>query len=73
MNDKIYTKELDKLKRSTDPSFIVSKGTRDNRFEKCLSCPEYNRDAIVNYCNKCLCVMAIKTWLKESTCPINQW
>lgn len=73
MNDKKYKKELEKLKQSTDRSLFVSKSLRDDRFEKCFSCPEYNKSAIVNYCNKCLCVMAIKTWLKESKCPINQW
>jgi hypothetical protein len=41
------------------------------RFEICKACPELFD--LTKQCKKCGCFMALKTKLKESTCPIGKW
>jgi hypothetical protein len=49
----------------------TAKKIRDERYEICKSCPELFKPT--RTCKKCGCFMAMKTWLKDATCPINKW
>jgi len=44
---------------------------RNKRLDICRSCPEFNK--ITTQCNRCGCIMSMKTTLKNSECPIGKW
>jgi len=48
----------------------------DKRLAICAVC-EHSRDLYsrgwINYCNKCGCMLKIKTRLKNNQCPIGKW
>ena len=48
----------------------------DKRLAICKECP-HSRDLYsrgwINYCNKCGCMLKVKTRLKKSQCPIGKW
>lgn len=44
----------------------------EERRNKCNSC-ELKSKFIVDYCDKCKCVIALKTKAIEERCPIGQW
>ena len=45
--------------------------TSDARYEICKTCPELFD--LTKQCKKCGCFMALKTKMKEATCPIGKW
>jgi hypothetical protein len=48
----------------------------DKRLAICKEC-EHSRDMFsrgwINYCNKCGCMLKIKTRIKSNQCPIGKW
>jgi rRNA maturation endonuclease Nob1 len=44
---------------------------RNARYETCKGCEELFQPT--KTCKKCGCFMAMKTWLKEATCPLGKW
>lgn len=54
----------------------VDKKEREARYSLCKECPEYGISLLFlnkDKCKQCGCIMAIKTWLKQSSCPLNKW
>ena len=53
-----------------------AKKLSDERLAICADC-EHSRDMFargwINYCNKCGCMLKIKTRLKSNQCPIGKW
>jgi hypothetical protein len=43
----------------------------EERYSICKSCPELFE--MTKQCKKCGCFMAIKTKLKDASCPIGKW
>lgn len=43
----------------------------DKRMEICRACPEFLK--LTNRCNKCGCVMPLKTKIRQAECPIGKW
>lgn len=48
----------------------ASKEQRRDRMELCNNCDNIN---FAKQCSICFCVMPIKTWLLEASCPIGKW
>ena len=59
---------LEYLKDSVKP---LPKEERNVRYDVCLSCEHYIH--MTDQCKKCGCVMAAKTYLPFSKCPIDKW
>lgn len=53
----------DKLKEAAE--------LRSKRLEICNACPEFNK--VTTQCNKCGCIMSIKTIIKKTECPLGKW
>lgn len=51
-------------------NFFISKEERQERIDICKSC-EYLNKALM--CEKCNCVMPLKTWIIGSSCPEGKW
>lgn len=51
---------------------VVDNDTHKTRLKICLACPEYSNN-IGQFCKKCRCAVAIKTKLKDATCPLEKW
>jgi hypothetical protein len=49
----------------------AGKEEADKRYEICNFCPEFV--SITKTCKKCGCFMALKTKLKNATCPLGKW
>jgi len=49
----------------------IDKETSESRFEICKLCPELI--SLTKQCKKCGCFMALKTKMKEASCPIGKW
>ena len=53
-----------------------AKKLSDERLAICKEC-EHSRDMFargwINYCNKCGCMLKIKTRIKSNQCPIGKW
>ena len=47
------------------------KQIRSSRLEICKQCEFFNK--ITTQCNKCGCIMSIKTLFEETSCPIEKW
>lgn len=47
------------------------KETRAKRLEVCKGCEFFNK--ITTQCNKCGCIMSMKTLFLETKCPIGKW
>lgn len=47
------------------------KETRSKRLEVCRGCEFFNK--ITTQCNKCGCIMSVKTLLLDAKCPIGKW
>lgn len=41
------------------------------RLMHCNECEQFN--STLNICNKCFCVMTLKTTIKQSECPLGKW
>jgi hypothetical protein len=48
---------------------MTKKDEATKRLDMCRSCKFYNK----GICGKCGCVMAVKTKIKESRCPVGKW
>lgn len=44
---------------------------RDERLNICKDCDRLFKPT--RTCRECGCFMAVKTWLKDATCPIGHW
>ena len=44
---------------------------RNGRYEICLDCDKLFKPT--RTCKECGCFMAMKTWLKNASCPIGKW
>lgn len=44
---------------------------RNDRLDICKDCDELFKPT--RTCKHCGCFMALKTWLKDATCPLNKW
>lgn len=55
----------------TDNNIEEIKKTRQLRLDICNSCEFFDKNTTV--CNKCGCIMSIKTNLPDATCPIGKW
>jgi hypothetical protein len=47
------------------------KKIRKNRLDICKACDFFVQDSTL--CNKCGCIMSIKTNLPEAKCPMGKW
>jgi hypothetical protein len=45
----------------------------ENRAKICRTCEHKKQVVEVDVCEKCGCILVLKTKLKSSTCPINRW
>lgn len=72
---------IDKLKKSVRNTitntteeikdFKISEDERNARLDTCKSCEFYL--STTTQCKKCGCFMPLKTWLKNSSCPMDKW
>jgi hypothetical protein len=49
----------------------TSREVRDKRLDICKECERLFKPTYT--CKECGCFMALKTWLKEASCPLNKW
>lgn len=49
----------------------VDKKNRDSRYNTCLGCEKLFKPT--KSCKECGCFMALKTWLKDASCPLQKW
>jgi hypothetical protein len=49
----------------------VDRETSEARYEICKLCPELFE--LTKQCKKCGCFMALKTKMKDASCPIGKW
>lgn len=61
----------EKLELQAEKIKFTDQNTIDKRFSICLECEYLIKTT--NTCQKCGCFMALKTKLKNVTCPINKW
>jgi hypothetical protein len=73
-----WEKYQEKESRSVKPWDLLNPNTEyateelaDSRYDICKTCPELIN--LTKTCKKCGCFMAVKTKLKEATCPLGKW
>jgi hypothetical protein len=73
-----WEKYQEKESRSVKPWDFLNPNTEyateelaDSRYDICKACPELIN--LTKTCKKCGCFMAVKTKLKEATCPLGKW
>jgi hypothetical protein len=73
-----WEKYQEKESRSVKPWDLLNPNTEyateelaDSRYDICKACPELIN--LTKTCKKCGCFMAVKTKLKEATCPLGKW
>ena len=49
----------------------TTKDIRDSRLDICKGCDSLF--APTRTCKECGCFMALKTWLKDASCPLGKW
>jgi protein-arginine kinase activator protein McsA len=49
----------------------TTKEVRDSRFTTCKDCDRLFKPT--RTCKECGCFMALKTWLKDASCPLGKW
>lgn len=49
----------------------TTREVRDERLDACKGCEELFKPT--RTCKQCGCFMALKTWLKDATCPLGKW
>lgn len=70
-------KNVTKSLARTVKSFVSGDGIsttdkeREKRMKECLSCAWYIKEK--KRCAKCGCVVALKTYLLEESCPVGKW
>lgn len=52
-------------------SNYTTREQRDERLNVCKGCDELFKPT--RTCKECGCFMALKTWLKDATCPLEKW
>ena len=62
------TRPWDLINPSTE---YVEKAVSEERYNICVSCPEFMKST--KQCKKCGCFMVLKTKLKDAECPIGKW
>jgi len=67
-NGKKDVKPWDLLNPNTE---YIDREVSEQRFEICKACPELFE--LTKQCKKCGCFMALKTKMKEASCPIGKW
>lgn len=50
---------------------LVNKEVKEKRRKICNNCELLNKD--FGLCTHCLCIVKVKTTLKDSQCPIGLW
>ena len=68
-----YTQELETFKKYNPNAIFINSELRDHRLNTCLSCDQYAKQSIAQYCKKCLCYMPVKTWINNTVCPEKKW
>jgi len=74
MNPEEMTEEEIDEAKPTDLLFsdnYTTRDIRDTRFDICKGC--YRLFKPTRTCKECGCFMAMKTWLKQATCPLDKW
>lgn len=56
-------KELEKIK--------LSEEERNKRYDICKTCEHFNEKT--TQCKICNCIMSVKTYLGQSSCPLKKW
>ena len=49
----------------------TTKEIRDERYDICKGCDRLFKPT--RSCKECNCFMAMKTWIKDATCPLYKW
>ena len=62
------TRPWDMLNPNTE---YVEKEESDRRMDICKACPFLIK--AINQCQKCGCIMHLKTKLKHAECPVGKW
>lgn len=47
----------------------VTQEEKDKRINSCIECNEYKS----GICKQCLCIIDIKSSIKQQSCPLNKW
>ena len=70
---KSATKSLTKAVKSfvSGDEISANEEQREKRMKACLSCAWYISDT--KRCAKCGCVVPLKTYLAEESCPVGKW
>jgi hypothetical protein len=55
----------------TEDNIEKIKRIREERLAICNSCDFFNKNTTA--CNKCGCIMSIKTNLPDAVCPVGKW
>jgi hypothetical protein len=50
--------------------YVVSTDVRAQRIEICNDCDSLT---LLKTCKQCGCVMPVKTWLVQASCPLEKW
>lgn len=67
----------DEAAREVSPMDLLSSDNyttreqRDGRLSTCKDCDSLFKPT--RTCRECGCFMALKTWLKDATCPLGKW
>jgi hypothetical protein len=64
-NDIAIGSKLSSLNRVT-----VSEEIKIDRIVICRNCEKFNS---LKFCTDCNCYIPLKTWLKNSKCPLSKW
>ena len=54
-----------------DGDNYTDKATRNERLDTCKGCERLFKPTAS--CKECGCFMALKTWLKDASCPLGKW
>jgi len=49
----------------------TNRDIRNKRYDICKGCDRFS--APTKRCKECGCFMAMKTWLKGASCPLDKW
>ena len=55
------------------PEFKASQEQKEKRMSICRSCPHFEEDSNVQYCENCRCLLVALIDFKGSTCPCQKW
>lgn len=71
--DKMTEEELDDVTPMDllNSDNYTTKEIKNSRMDICKSCDRLFKPT--RQCKECGCFMALKTWLKNATCPLDKW